>query len=207
MAELEAKLNVPATFFMMHRHKLNRKFYDDPSTWEALRHIQSLGHEIALHIDGFVLIEKYRDLSLGVCEERNKFADERLRVRGGNTHGNSFYQTKLNFEPMNFYREVIRPNYCTDASWNKHYGRYSLADLGFEFWADTAVWFSPDTLIIPDTFVSDNSTEWKMGLGLEPDWLMASAPYSLPAEFADEMLSHIRDANCIYLIHPQFYSS
>jgi hypothetical protein len=206
VAELEAKLGITASFFMMHRHDLNRKYYDSPSTWQALRDIQSFGHEIAIHVDGFLLIEKYNDLAVGITEEIRKFTDEGLRIRGGNTHGNSQYQAMFNFEPMSFYREVIRPNYCTDARWNAHYGRYSLQALGFEFWADTAVWFAPDKVMVPEMFVSDNSTGWNMGRSTSPEWLMVGPPYNLPPDYADKLIDQTQGTHCIYLVHPQFYA-
>jgi hypothetical protein len=208
MAELEATLKIPATYFMMHRHSLNQKFYDSAATWEALRLIQSLGHEVSVHVDGFVLIERYGDLKVGVREELRKFSDEGLRIRGGNTHGNSRYQKALNFEPMNFYREVInRSYYCTNEFWNSHYGRYSLQDLGFEYWADNAVWFAPDKYVVPDMYVSDNSTGWNILRTSTLTWFMIGIPYSLSAKYIGEIIAATKGATCNYLVHPQFYSN
>jgi hypothetical protein len=205
MAAAEAQLGVTSTYFMMHENFVNRRYFGQSATWATLRSIQDMRHHIGLHVDGFLLIEQFGDLREGIAETRRVFAAEGIDLTVGNTHGNSAYQSKFNFEPMNFYPEVARPTECTDAFWLSHYSRYSLADLGFRVWADTAVWQQGVGEQLLDFYVSDNSTGICAGGSRKSTWDHIGEQWDLSEPHRRRILQLIREGSCIYLIHPQFY--
>lgn len=205
MAAAEAERGVKATYFMMPKNFINRKYFDRPETWNTLRQMQRLGHHLGLHVDGFLLVEEFGDLAAGIAATRQAFAAEGIELTVGNTHGNSQYQAKFDFEPMNFYREVARPTPCRDEFWMAHYARYSLADLGFRCWADTAVWAPGSGERLLDYFVSDNSTGICAGESRKSEWDIVGEKWDLSPSHRRQVADLVRRGSCIYLIHPQFY--
>jgi hypothetical protein len=205
MAAAEAQLGVVSTYFMMHENFVNRRYFGQSATWATLRAMQDMRHHIGLHVDGFLLIKQFGDLREGIAETRRVFAAEGIDLTVGNTHGNSAYQSKFNFEPMNFYREVARPTDCTDPFWLSHYSRYSLADLGFQVWADTAVWQPAMGEQLLDFYVSDNSTGICAGGSRKSTWDEVGKPWDLSEHHRRRIVQLVCEGSCIYLIHPQFY--
>jgi hypothetical protein len=207
LAEAQAKMGVRATYFMMHESKLNRKFFGTEVTWRSLRDIRGMGHAIGLHIDGFELIEKYGDLRVGVEHTRKLFRERGLELLVANTHGNSEYQSRLNFETVNFYRELARPTSCTNPFWMAHYARYSIADLGFRLWGDSAFW-TPDTgEFLVDYYVTDNSTCLRAGRTSSSKWEITGEKWDLSEELQKRLSEFVRNGSAEYLIHPQFVRS
>jgi hypothetical protein len=205
IAEAEHEIGVCSTFFMMHENPINRKYFQAPATWEALRRIESLGHLIGLHVDGFLLIEQYGDLARGIAQARKSFAERGIGFRVGNTHGNSAYQKKYDFEPMNFYAEVKRPTRSNAKLFMDHYGKYSLRELGFDVWADTSVWTPDRGEWLLDYFVSDNGTNIAAGESSASAWTINGAKWDLSEEVRRRLADYISQGSCIYLIHPQFF--
>jgi len=207
MAEGEQRLGIVASYFMMHRHPVNEGYFDRPATWRELRRIQAMGHEIGLHVDGFLLIETYGDLAAAIVAEMRRFSNEGAVVRGGNTHGNTKYYQSLNFEPTNFYAELTEENHCIDPRWNAHYGRYSLRALGFAYWADPIIWYADGRPGAATYYISDNSTQWRVRLLSDPDrhWQELSPRFDLTDDAIEKALANVATESCCYLIHPQFY--
>ncbi len=205
VAEAEHRVGVRSTFFMMHECAINRQFFADRDTWKGLLRMREMGHAIGLHIDGFDLIERFGDLRHGIEEALVTFAKCGLEVHLANTHGNSQYQTKLNFETVNFFKELARPTLCTDPFWMAHYARYSIADLGFRLWADTALWTPKTGEFLLDFFVSDNSRALTAGRARLPHWELLGKKWDLSADFRARLVDLVCDSSCIYLIHPQFF--
>ncbi|MFI5013595.1 MAG: hypothetical protein ACHQAY_14740 [Hyphomicrobiales bacterium] len=205
MAKAEHEIGVHSTFFMMHENPINRKYFHAPSTWDGLRRIQDMGHLIGLHVDGFLLIEQYGDLARGIDAARKTFAEQGISFKIGNTHGNSSYQKKYDFEPMNFYKEVRRPSNSTEKRFMDHYGRYSFHDLGFDVWADTAIWTPAGGEWLLDYFVSDNASNLAAGESAESSWFIDGAKWDLSEEVRRQLADYVSRGCCIYLIHPQFF--
>jgi len=205
IAEAEHKIGVQSTFFMMHENPINRKYFHAPATWETLRRIQDMGHLIGLHVDGFLLIEQHGDLARGIDQARKTFAEQGISFTVGNTHGNSGYQKKYDFEPMNFYKEVRRPTNCSEKRFMDHYGKYSFRDLGFEVWGDTAIWTPQGGEWVLDYFVSDNGTNIAAGAATELSWVINGAKWDLSEAVRREVADFVSQGCCIYLIHPQFF--
>jgi len=84
IARAEREIGIRSTFFMMHENPINRKYFRAPATWEALRRIQEMGHLLALHVDGFVLISRRASsrASSRRCGRRRKSRAERLSTAG-----------------------------------------------------------------------------------------------------------------------------
>jgi hypothetical protein len=205
VAEAEHDIGVCSTYFMMHENPINRKYFRAPATWVGLRRIQEMGHLIGLHVDGFLLIEQYGDLARGIDQVRKVFAGKGIVFKVGNTHGNSGYQKKYDFEPMNFYKEVRRPTNCTEKLFMDHYGKYSFHDLGFEVWADTSIWTSGGGEWLVDYFVSDNATNIAAGAMNQSTWTINGAKWDLSEKVRRGVADYVAQGSCVYLIHPQFY--
>jgi len=205
IAEAERAVGVRSTFFMMHDHPINRKYFDAPSTWATLRHIQEMGHLIGLHVDGFVLIERFGDLARGIDAARKVFAGHGIELTVGNTHGNSTYQKKYDFEPMNFYAEVKRPTTSTEPVFMAHYGKYSLRELGFNVWADTSIWTPDEGEWLLDYFVSDNGSNICAGGSADPAWAISGPKWDLSQAVRRDLADYVSQGSCVYLIHPQFF--
>ncbi|AIF82019.1 hypothetical protein I862_07325 [endosymbiont of Acanthamoeba sp. UWC8] len=204
IAKAEHSIGVQATFFMMHEHPLNQKIFNKPETWKGLQTIQDLGHEIALHIDGFILIEKYGCIQKGLEKEWQLFKDNGINIRGGNCHGNTTYYNKLKFEPMSFYKEIYRPHKCQDSFWNQFNSKYSLADLGFKFWADSSCWVEGN-LYIPKIYISDNMLDIRAGISDSPGWEVIGPSMQITKELINELVKRYTNTHALYLIHPQFF--
>ncbi|MFI5013587.1 MAG: hypothetical protein ACHQAY_14700 [Hyphomicrobiales bacterium] len=205
IAEAEHRLGVRSTFFMMHECVINRKYFAHRDTWKSLLRMRDMGHAIGLHIDGFDLIERYGDLRHGVEEALAIFAKNGLDIHLANTHGNSQYQTKFNFETVNFFKELVRPTECSDAFWMAHYARYSIADLGFDLWADTALWTPKTGEFLLDHFVSDNNQSLCGGRMRLSHWEVQGEKWELSASLRARLVDLVSTGSCIYLIHPQFF--
>jgi hypothetical protein len=204
-AEAEHGIGVRSTFFMMHECAINRRFFSDRETWRGLARIRDLGHAIGLHIDGFDLIERFGDLRHGVDEALATFAKHGFDIQLANTHGNSEYQSKFNFETVNFFKELARPTQCSDAAWMAHYARYSIAELGFRLWADTALWTRETGEFLLDYFVSDNSQAFLGGRMRLSHWELRGEKWDLSAQLRTRLADLVSTGSCIYLVHPQFF--
>lgn len=205
VAEAEFEIGVRSTFFMMHEHPLNRKFFHDPETWKGLLKIREMGHLLALHVDGFTLIEQHGDLAAGIEQTRKTFRANGIDpLLVGNTHGNSKYQAQFNFEPMNFYKEVCRPTECAEPRWMEHYGKYSLRELGFTVWADTSIWTPDRGEWLLDYFVSDNRRSLAAGEIDRSEWVVDAEKWELGKRHRRRLADYVAQGSCIYLVHPQF---
>jgi hypothetical protein len=205
VAEAEHRAGVRSTFFMMHECELNRKYFARRDTWEGLSRIRDMGHEIGLHIDGFDLVERFGDLGRGIEAARAAFGAHGFTLRVANTHGNSDHQAKFDFETVNFFKELARPTPCTDAFWMGHYARYSIAELGFRLWADTALWTAQTGEFLLDYFVTDNSRAINAGRMRASSWELEGAHFELSAELRFRLADLVSDGSCLYLVHPQFF--
>ncbi len=210
LAKAEADAGIHSAFFMMPRHHINRKYFDRPQTFEVLREIQALGHEIGLHIDGFTMVEEFGDIYRGVEAARALFRTEGIELKLANAHGNSSYQSRFNFETVSFYKELaerpgIVPWKCEDEFWLQHYARYRLADMGFELWADTLLWTPRHGLTRCDYYVTDNSTSLKAGDLSTGQFEVIGPKFKITASLKRRMIANISKGSCVWLIHPQFF--
>jgi len=209
IAKLEKDMGIKATYFCLHQHPLMQSIYDKPETWEMLRDIQLLGHEVALHVDPFILIQQYGNVNVGVTRELVKFYSEHIAIRGANCHGNTSFSKSLNFNPRMFFSEFVPPaeqgvlfgagmtlweqdktHLCTDAGWNQHYGKACVKDMGFEYWSDASVWFPKAGQKTCDIYFSDNYGDFGA---------------NKTQEDVDTIVAKVKSGSCLYLLHPQFY--
>lgn len=205
MAVAEAKAGIVTTYFMMPLDPLNEAWFEQPETWDTLRAIRDLGHEMALHVCGFTLIEQYGDLGIGLTESLNRFRREGFEITTANTHGHSSYSKKFSYDPMNFYVELARPTAADDPFWMSHYAKYSLLDFGIRVWADTSLWIAGHGWWKTDYFVSDNSSAINAGAIDAPDWEVKGKPFDLSPAHRAAVAAKISQGSCLYLIHPQSF--
>jgi len=210
IARAEAEAGICSSFFMMPRHRVNRKYFDHPETFAVLREIQELGHQIGLHIDGFAMVEEFGDIYRGVEAARSLFRSHGIELKVANTHGNSSYQARLNFETVSFFKELaerpgVEPWKCEDEFWLRHYARYRLADMGFEVWADTLLWTRRLGLTRCDYYVTDNSACLKAGDLSTGAFEVIGPKFMITRSLRRRMIRNIRKGSCIWLVHPQFF--
>ncbi|MFI4997584.1 MAG: hypothetical protein ACHQAQ_17600 [Hyphomicrobiales bacterium] len=210
IARAEAEAGIRSSFFMMPRHRINQKYFDRPETFEVLRKIQELGHQVGLHIDGFAMIEEFGDLYRGVEAARSLFSKEGIELKIANTHGNSSYQARLKLETVAFFKELAErpgaePLRCEDKFWLEHYARYRLSQMGFELWADTLLWTRQHGLTRCDYYVTDNSTRIKAGDLSTGAFEVVGPKFKISGPLKRRMIKNIKKGSCIWLIHPQFF--
>ncbi len=205
MAQAEEKIGLRTSYFFMPRNKINAKYFDKPETWARLRSIRDMGHVVGMHVDAFSLVERAGDLYKGIAEAKALFLAEGIEARIGNTHGNSSYRAKFKLESVDFYKEFAGPNQCEDPFWRTQHAAYSLAELGFDVWADTNLWTAATGRYLPRYFVSDNSKSLTSYDLPGHAWKITSPPFEIPKGFSRDLVKVIPAASCIYLIHPQFF--
>ena len=86
-----------------------------------------------------------------------------------------------------------------------HYGRYSFSELGFDVWADTAVWTPAGGEWMLDYFVSDNASSLAAGESTAATWSIISPKWDLSDGVRRKLTDYVSQGSCIYLIHPQFF--
>jgi len=203
IARLERSLGIRSTYFMLHRSPKNEKIYDEEKTWMDLRAIQALGHEVAMHVDGFTLVERYGSVSSGINAAFLEFRVEGIHIRGANAHGNSVAIHNSNFHPCNFYVELATKNECQDPYWNAHYKKCSIVEKGFQFWADSSVWIGGGVRKC-GVYFSDNKGDWVINPGAKSSWKHFDAVNMTP-DSVSAIVDKVKGGSCLYLIHPQFY--
>jgi hypothetical protein len=203
MARAEHAAGIATSYFMMHRDPVNQDFYDRPRTWQHLRAIRDMGHAVGMHVDGFTLVERHGDLAEGVRLAKEEFAAHGLEVKIANTHGNAALDAKFAFWPQNFYKELAGEIKCCDPFWRAQHARYSIAELGFELWADTSLWIPSHGYFVFPYFVSDNSSGINAGRTNVAEWDIVGKPFDLARPHRVATADLVSQGCCIYLIHPQ----
>ncbi len=157
---------VGSYFFMPNGHPRTAKSYSFNDQVTAIKQVQSLGHEVGVHVDPYFVMVLYGMNLKGAIETVIKdFGDNDIDVKIGNMHGNSRY----NFPDVNGYgtsfelfdeisrhsdfpklshldfesAELIRRN------------RVSLTDFGITYWADMPIWSKKLGFVVTN-FLTDN---------------------------------------------------
>jgi hypothetical protein len=218
MAHMLSDIGLPGLFLMMPRHPLNDRFYDSARTWEILREIQSLGHEVGLHADLFDLIANYGDLYKGLRESVDDMRARGLTIRSASVHGDTrkhikavgmqgndffkegFRRTKWNGNPpkgQEFYAEHVR---C--------YSHRKIAeDCGLEYFAEMK--FLHDGKPIADEqmlYLSDNRRVLEIrNIPGRKDNLVCEKTFGVTPEFTTAAIDALKQRPFLTLLHPQWY--
>jgi hypothetical protein len=215
-------LGLHGLFLTMHRHPVNETIYDAPSTWEALKRISELGHEVGLHFDPFYLIRAHGDLYKGVGEAANQLTARGFKIQTASVHGDTRAHIKaVGLQANDFFAEGYR-----QTKWNgqapkdeeflvDHVKKYSLAkiaeDCGIKFFVESN--FAHMGQLVTETapaYLSDNRRQLRInnlpGGDGNGTLLAAPEPLRISPEFAREVAMALKTRPFLALIHPQWYA-
>jgi hypothetical protein len=213
--------STPGLFLMMHRHALNQDFYDSPSTWEMLRQIRAMGHEIGIHADPFYLIRTAGDFHEGLRKALADFTQRGFAVRTATLHGDTREHIKARqLQANDFFGERYRRSKWDgippvgEEELAQHVHRYShhyIADrLGIRFFSE--VNFVRDGELLserPMLYVSDNRRALRIGSIPESvapfEELAAQVPFVIDRGFVEQAVAILRRCPFLALFHPQWY--
>ncbi|HEY1707277.1 MAG TPA: hypothetical protein VGG10_03360 [Rhizomicrobium sp.] len=216
MARILTGKSLPGLFLMMHRHDANAAYYDHEETWNVLRNIQSMGHEIGLHLDPFDLVRRHGDLLAATAEAADDLRRRGLAIESATLHGdtrNSIRARKL--RALDFFEEGAHVSTWDgappegDETLTEHFGRYTLAELkektGIRFLVETT--FGNDgTMIKPfvPLYLSDNTRSLRFS-GPKRQRLRGVEPFRITPAVARNTAMRLREQPFLALFHPQWY--
>lgn len=166
-AEREVRQKIWGTFFfMLPGHPCTQPVYSPGEQLDAMKAIQSMGHEIGVHLDPFYLIHHFKGaLQTILLNALEQIRSHGIDIRTGNIHGHTGYKgldRNGRGTSFDFFEEIQRqPDYPelrdldpeTAGQIRKH--RTTLASLGIDCWADTFLW-SRRTGCVELPYLSDN---------------------------------------------------
>ena len=224
VAEALSALGMHGLFLTMHRHPVNETIYDAPSTWESLKRISELGHEIGLHFDPFYLIRAHGDLYKGVAAAANELTARGFKVETASVHGDTRAHIKaVGMQANDFFAEGYR-----QTRWNGqapkdeefltgHVKQYSQAKMaehcGIKFFVEHN--FSHMGQLVTGTgvapaYLTDNRRQLRVnnlpGSDGDGTLLAAPEPLRITPEFAREVATALKTRPFLALIHPQWYA-
>jgi hypothetical protein len=222
VAEALAALGMHGVFLTMHRHPVNAAIYDESATWDALKKIAELGHEVGLHFDPFYLIRAHGDLYAGLAAALGEFANRGFDIQSTSVHGDTRTHIKAcGLQANDFFAEGFRRT-----RWNgeppqgeeflvDHVQRYSQVKIanehGLRFFVEPN--FSHMGQLVSEegpAYLSDNRRQLRIN-NLAPDqvpggYLAAPEALRISPEFAREAAAVLKTRPFLALIHPQWYA-
>jgi hypothetical protein len=218
VARMLSEIGAPGLFLMMPRHPLNEDFYDRERTWEILREIVGLGHEVGLHADLFNLISTYRDLYKGLGESLKDMRARGLTIRAATVHGDTRRHIKaVKLQGNDFFEEEFRRTKWTgdpprgEEFYAQHVRRYShgkiAQDYGLEYFAE--VKFLHNGRQISDEqmlYLSDNRRSLEIrNIPSSAHNLICDKPFTITPEFTALAIDVLKRRPFLTLLHPQWY--
>ncbi len=218
LARMLAELGIPALFLMMPRHPFTEAYYDKPRTWDILREIRGLGHEIGLHPDLFHLIRVHGDLYKGLGAALDDVRKRGFEIRTATVHGDTRAHIKAcRLQANDFFTEEFRRS-----KWNgrapegeeylaDHVRKYShktiARDLGIEYFAE--VNFVRRGEIVNDEsmlYLSDNKRALELrNIPGRAENYSAPVQFRIAPEFTRDAAAILKERPFLALFHPQWY--
>lgn len=205
------EIDLRAIFFMMPYHEINRKFYHSPQTWDVLTEISESGHEIGLHCDVAETILEHDCLYEGINAQLEDFANRGIRVRYGNSHGNTklkaagvrsadFFSSGGGEESSSQVNVDTIPQDLRKVM--SHFGGYSTKlvseKCGIDFWTDATILFK-GVKASDSIYISDNSRSITIGgKGI------VSEKFFLSESFVADSIEVMAKNDALILLHPQW---
>jgi hypothetical protein len=219
MARMLHEIGLPGLFLMMPRHPMNEGFYDHKRTWEILREIQSLGHEVGLHADVFDLIATYGDLYKGLKASVDDLRGRGLTIRSATVHGDTRKHIKaVRMQANDFFKEGYRRT-----KWNgnppkgqefyaQHVRCYShrriAEECGLEYFAEVKFLEKGSAIARKQMlYLSDNrrSLEIRNVAGRRRKNLVCEKEFAITPEFTAAAIEALKQRPFLSLLHPQWY--
>ncbi len=215
LGHLLKQQNVPGLYLMMHRHALSADYYDAPYTWEVLRELAGMGHEIGLHLDPFHMVREYGDLYKGTAEALADMRGRGLTIRAATLHGDTAVHLRARklfafdfFEEMKFRSTWDGEPPSSEPMFAEHVGRYSFKTLaeqhGLRWFAEANFVADGEVLTSqPLAYLSDNRKT--MALLNTPDGdISDDAPFRITDAFAARASQALKERPFLALFHPQW---
>ncbi len=207
--------NVHGLYLMMHRHALSADYYDAPYTWEVLRELAGMGHEIGLHLDPFHMIREYGDLYKGTAEALADMRGRGLTIGAATLHGDTAVHLRARklfaydfFAEMKFRSTWDGEPPSSEPVFAEHVGRYSFRVLaeqhGLRWFAEAN--FVADGAVIstqPLAYLSDNRRTM-MVLNTPGGDITDTTPFRISDEFAARAADALKERPFLALFHPQW---
>lgn len=215
IGEILRRQNLPGLFLMMHRHALSADYYDAPLTWQVLRELEGMGHEVGLHLDPFHIVRQSGDLDKGVGEALADMRGRGLNIRAATLHGDTAQHLRArNLFAFDFFKELqFRSTWDSkgpdgELIFAEHVGRYSFADLardhGLRWFAEAN--FVADGKVLsaqPLAYLSDNRKTMAL-LNTKDGEISDEAPFRIGAEFRARATEALKSRPFLALFHPQW---
>jgi hypothetical protein len=218
IARIMRDVGYPGLFLMMQRHPINQAFFDAPETWDTLRKMRDMGHEIGLHADVFHFIRVYGDLYTGLEAALAEMDKRGFQVRSLSLHGDSTAHIKSQrLQASDFFMPKFRRSKWSgtppagEEFLAEHVGKYSRqkiwSDFGIEFFCEVA--FTRRGLRIakrPLLNVSDNARTLALGqVSKIAKHVAGPAQFRIDAGWTREALPILSRRPFLMLTHPQWY--
>jgi hypothetical protein len=216
MAKILSRHSANGLFLMMPRHPLNEHFYDQPSTWRILQEIQSLGHEVGIHIDPFNLVTTYGNLYTGLDAALSDFRSKGIVVSCATLHGDSRAQIKeRKLQANDFFHDGVRKSKWDgklpkgEVHLAEHIHGYSFVRLANDF----GITYFPEVNFLKDghrltkrpiTYLSDNVHAFALRTGADKPHLLSQSRRLDPG-FLNKALALLGGQPFLALFHPQWY--
>lgn len=218
VARMLKDIGAPGLFLMMPRHPLNESFYDRERTWQTLREIESLGHEVGLHADLFDLISTYGDLYKGLSASVQDMRGRGLAIRTASVHGDTRRHIKaVKLQGNDFFEEEFRRTKWTGSPpkgeefYAQHVRRYShrriAAECGLEYFAEMKFLHNGHPLSTePTLYLSDNRRRLEIrNIPGNDENLVCDKAFAITPEFTAQAIAALRLRPFLTLLHPQWY--
>jgi hypothetical protein len=138
MARREADAEIRAIYSFLTAHPRTRRWHGSHATWDAMREIAALGHDIALHVDVLMLAHDGQDILALLERAVAEAAAEGLTVRAADSHSHD--RTGAAITPSDLFAELAEPRDGEKtSSLDQHRGTLNLRDLaaiGIHRWLD-----------------------------------------------------------------------
>jgi hypothetical protein len=207
----------PGLFLMMQRHPINETFFDSETTWDTLREIRDMGHEIGLHADVFHFIRVYGDLYKGVEDALAQFHRRGFAIRSITLHGDTAAHIKSQrLHAIDFFGKTgkrLRWNGTPPAGEEflaEHVHKYSRRklwrDFGIEFFSELA--FTRRGLPVGKSrllYATDNSRSLGLSRPIKKTRRKAPVPFRIDADLAAKLAQKLARRPFLMLTHPQWY--
>ncbi len=218
LARIMAAFDYQGLFLMMQRHPLNQDYYDAESTWDMLREIRDLGHEVGLHADIYHFIRSAGDFYTGLDAALTDMRKRGFAIRAASLHGDSTAHIKAErLQANDFFTEPFRRT-----KWSKrpphgeeflaeHVNRYSrtriATDFGLTYFSE--VNFVRDGLLVnraPMLNISDNARALEVcNWPKTSDRFVCPTPFRVQKEWAQKAVWMLTRRPFLALFHPQWY--
>jgi hypothetical protein len=207
--------NVHGLYLMMHRHALSADYYDAPYTWEVLRELAGMGHEIGLHLDPFHMIREYGDLYKGVGAALTDMRGRGLAIRAATLHGDTSVHLRARklfaydfFAEMKFRSTWDGEPPSSEPVFVEHVGRYSFKTLAEQYglrWFAEANFVADGAVLSsqPLAYLSDNRKTIAL-LNTPNGEINDATPFHISDDFAARAAEALKTQPFLALFHPQW---